>query len=342
LRHLRAGAYKWRRYESSRKGKVSFMRVVVIGGTGHLGSYLVPKLVEAGAEVLCVTRGMKTPYRENATWKRVRQVEVDRAAEEAAGNFGKRIAALEGDIVIDLICYTPESAEQLVEGLRGRIQHFLFCGTIWVHGPSVQVPTTEEEPRRPFGDYGCKKAKIEAWLLKEARLHGFPATVLHPGHFVGVGWAPLNPAGNFNPQVFSDLAAGNEVLIPNLGMETVHHIHVDDLAQGFMRALARRSVAVGESFHIVSPAALTLRGYAERMADWFGQPARLRFLPWTEWKQHFSEKDADKTWDHIAHSPNCSIGKARTMLGYEPRYSSLEAVQESVGWLMENGKLARP
>ena len=32
-------------------------------------------------------------------------------------------------------------------------------------------------------------------LLAEARRTGFPATALHPGHIVGPGWAPLNPAG---------------------------------------------------------------------------------------------------------------------------------------------------
>ena len=48
--------------------------------------------------------------------------------------------------------------------LRGQIQHVLHCGTIWVHGPSVQVPTTEEQPRRPFGEYGIQKAAIERYM----------------------------------------------------------------------------------------------------------------------------------------------------------------------------------
>ena len=121
---------------------------------------------------------------------------------------------------------------------------------MWVHGPSVEVPTTEEQPRRPFGEYGCRKAEIEAYLLREARRNGFPATVLHPGHIVGPGWAPLNPAGHFNPRVFEDLAEGREVCLPNLGMETVHHVHADDVAQAFERAMANWSAAVGESFHV--------------------------------------------------------------------------------------------
>ena len=315
------------------------MRIVIIGGKGHVGTYLVPRLVEAGHEVINITRGQREPYQPHAAWRQVQQVQLDRAAEEASGAFGSRVAALQPDAVIDMICFKPDSARQLVDALRGRVQHFLHCGTIWVHGPSAQVPTTEQQPRRPFGKYGIQKAAIEAYLLGEARAQGFPATVLHPGHIVGPGWAPLNPAGHFNPQVFGRIARGEELALPNLGLETVHHVHADDVAQSFMGALANWSAAVGESFHVVSAQALSLRGYAEAMYAWFGQPARLAFLPWDEWRKTVDEGEAAATWDHIAHSPNASIAKAARLLGYQPRYSSLQAVQESVSWLIANGVL---
>ena len=82
---------------------------------------------------------------------------------------------------------------------------------------------------------------------------------------------------------------------------------------------------------------MTLRGFAERMAGWFGQTAKLKFLPWEQWSATVSEKDARATWDHIAHSPNCSIAKARTLLGYAPRYSSFEAVTEAVADMQRRG-----
>src|SRR5215217_673471 len=255
------------------------MRVVVIGGSGHVGTFLVPRLVEAGHGVVSISRGQREPYQVHPAWQSVEQVTLDREAEEAEGTFGERVLGLEPDVVVDMICFTPESARQLVAALRGRISHFLHCGTIWVHGHSTKVPTTEGQARRPFGEYGVQKARIEAYLLDEARRGGFPATVLHPGHIVGPGWAPVNPAGNFDLTVFERLARGEELALPNLGMETVHHVHADDVAQAFMRSLDSWSVAVGESFHVVSPAALTLRGYAEAVAGWFGEPVRLRFLP---------------------------------------------------------------
>jgi nucleoside-diphosphate-sugar epimerase len=318
------------------------MRVVVIGATGHVGTYLVPRLVEAGHEVIAISRGQREPYQPHAAWQSVRRVVLDRAAAETGGTFGQQVAGLQADAIIDMVCFEPGSARHLVDALRGRIQHFLHCGTIWVHGPSVQVPTTETQPRRPFGDYGIKKAEIEAYLLDEARRNGFPATILHPGHIVGPGWAPLNPAGHFNPGVFSRLARGESLALLNLGLETVHHVHADDVAQAFMQALAYRSNAVGESFHVVSPAALTLRGYAEAVAAWFGRPAQLEFLPWPEWRTTVSAEEAEATWDHIAHSPNCSITKAGRLLDYRPRYSSLQAVAEAVDWLIGRGVVQVP
>ena len=299
------------------------MRVVVIGGTGHGGAYLGPPLVEGGPEVIVITRGRRSPYQQHAAWKSVQVIQADRGTEEASGAFGQRLRELQADVVLDMICFTLDSARRLVEALRGRIQHVLHCGTIWVHGPSVEVPTTEEQPRRPFGEYGIQKTHIEKYLLDEARRGNLPATILHPGHIVGPGWEPLNPAGHFDVRVFEQLARGEELSLPNLGLETVHHVHADDVAQAFEKALAHRSVTIGESFHVVSPGALTLRGYAEAVSRWFGREPRLHYVAWQEWRKNVSERDAAYTWDHIAHSPNCSIAKAVRLLEYQPRYTSL-------------------
>lgn len=316
------------------------MRAVIIGGTGHIGTYLVPRLVALGFDVTSVSRSQQEPYQEHGAWKRVQHVTLDREALERTGEFGKRVAALEPNIVVDLICFTPESNRQLVTALKGRVQHFLHCGTIWVHGYGTEVPTTEAAARRPFGEYGVNKAAIERDLLLEARQNGFPATVLHPGHIVGPGWTPLNPAGNFNSEVFAKLARGDELALPNFGLETVHHVHADDVAQGFEKALTNWRGAVGESFHLVSPAAVTLRGYAEAVAGWFGRDAKLSFLPFDGWYETVSEEDAQATWEHIARSPNCSIAKAAKALGYRPRYGSLGAVRESLDSLVTRGVVA--
>jgi nucleoside-diphosphate-sugar epimerase len=317
-------------------------RVVVIGGSGHVGTYLVPRLVEAGHDVICVSRGKQETYQPNRAWSFVRNVTLDRTSEEAAATFGANIAALDADIVIDMICFTLPSARHLVEALKGRVQHFLHCGTIWVYGSNPAVPASEDQPHNPFGDYGIQKAAIESYLLGEARRSGFPATVFRPGHIVGPGWDILNPAGNFNSAVFSQIARGEVLQIPNFGMETVHHVHADDIAQLIMRAIGCWSNAVGEAFNAVSPQALNLRGYAEAMYRWLGHEPKLEFMPFEQWKALQKPEDAKATWEHIVRSPSHSIEKARKLFGYEPRYSSLQAVQESVSWLIEHGRVQDP
>jgi len=314
------------------------MKIVVIGGSGHVGTYLVPMLVEAGHQVVNVSRGQAKPYKPNPAWSKVETVTADRDAEDKAGTFGRRIAALDADVVVDMISFTLESTQQLVDALRGRVGHFLHCGTIWVYGHNPAVPATESDPLNPFGEYGTQKAAIETYLLAEART-GFPATVFRPGHIVGPGWIPLDPAGHFTAETYALIKRGGELAIANFGLETVHHVHAEDVAQVAAKAIANRAKAVGEAFNAVSPAALNLRGYAEAMYRWFGHEPRIRYLPFDEWKKTQTEGDAKATWEHISRSPAHSIEKARKLLGYEPKWSSLEAIKESVTWLIENGRV---
>ena len=305
-------------------------RVVLIGGSGHIGTYLVPRLVEAGHEVVNVTRGQRAPYLPHAAWKQVETVTADREAEDRDGRFASRIAGLKPDVVIDLVCFTLASAQALVDVLEGHVGQLIHIGTIWVHGPSSVVPIREDAPRHPFGTYGTQKAAIESFLLERAHRSGFPVTVLHPGHIVGRGWAPLNPAGHFNPEVFAAIARGETLTLPNFGLETVHHVHADDVVQLAMRSLAHWRASTGEAFHAVSSGALTLRGYAEAMFRHFGHEPRLAFLPWEAWAATQDAEEAKTTYEHIARSPSCTIAKAERLLGYAPRFTSLEAIADAL------------
>ena len=314
--------------------------VAVIGAYGHIGTYLVPRLVEAGHKVTAVSRGVAKPYLPHAAWTAVAHHTLDRTTLEKTKSFGPAIRDLKANIVVDLICFTEDSARELADAVKGHIAHLIHIGTIWTHGFSATVPTREEAPKFPFGDYGVQKKKIEDLLLHMARQEGLPVTVIHPGHIVGCGWVPLNPAGHFNPKAFETLALGKKLVLPNFGMETVHHVHADDIAALIMAAIANWRQSTAESFHAVSEQALTLRGFAEAMFRWFGHEPNLAFLPYAEWAKGETEEDAKATWEHIARSPNCAMEKARRLLNFRPRYSSLEAVQESVQWLIEHGKVS--
>ncbi|MDQ3081381.1 MAG: NAD-dependent epimerase/dehydratase family protein [Gemmatimonadota bacterium] len=307
------------------------MRTVILGATGHIGTYLVPRLVTAGHEVVAVSRGLREPYHDSEAWQSVQHEYVDRDAAERDGSFGSTIAALAPDVVVDLICFDLASATHIVGALRDRVRHFLHCGTLWVHGVPRSRPYDETAAREPFGDYGVRKAQIERYLLDAARA-GFPASVLHPGHITGPGWAPVNPAGNLDFAVFDRLARGEMVALPDEGLATLQHVHADDVAQAFELAILQPDAAIGEAFHVAAREPVTMRDYADAAASWFGREANLGFLPWQQWRESVSVRAAEITRDHVLHSPDASIAKARARLGFEPRYTSVGAAREAVSY----------
>ena len=308
-------------------------RVVVIGATGHIGTYLVPRLVDGGHEVIAVSREGREPYHPNPQWSAVTRVAADRDAEDAAGTFGARIAALRPDVVIDLICFTAPSAGQLVDALRPSRPLLVHCGTIWVHGPALRVPVTEDEPRTAYGEYGTGKAEIEALLHRETLAGGVPAVILHPGHISGPGWHVITPAGNLDPAVWTHLATGQPLALPDRGLGVLHHVHADDVAQAFELALSRPA-AIGASFHVVAGQAMTLRGLAAGVARWFGREPVLDLVDWPEFERRAGADPAGTTREHTDRSITASIDRARQVLGYAPRYSSLDALHEALTWLV--------
>ncbi len=320
-----------------RKGHPGMSRVVVIGATGHVGSYLVPRLVRAGHEVIALSRGTREPYHASPQWNLVTRLTADREAQDAEGTFGVLVAALRPDVVIDLICFTAASAQQLLDALRPSRPLLVHCGTIWVHGPALRVPVTEDEPRTAYGEYGTGKAEIEALLHRETLAGGVPAVVLHPGHISGPGWPVITPAGNLDPAVWTSLATGRPLPLPDHGLGVLHHVHADDVAQAFERALSRPA-AIGASFHVVADQSMTLRGLATGVARWFGREPVLDFVDWAEFDRRVAPEHAEATRQHTFRSITASTARARQVLGYAPRSGSLEALHEALTWLVANGE----
>jgi nucleoside-diphosphate-sugar epimerase len=290
------------------------MKIVVIGGSGHIGTFLVPRLVRAGHEVVNLSRGTSRAYSDAPEWGEVVQVVADREREDRDGVFAERIARLGADAVIDLVCFTLDSATALVEGLRGSAGHLVHCGSVWRYGASRKLPIAEgsDSAKAPLDEYGIGKRDIADFLKHETASGGLVTTSLHPGHIVGPGWAPIGPLGNL------DLAAWRTL------------------------AVERHDAAAGEDFNILAPTALSVRGYADIAAAWFGQTATLESVTWEQFREITTPEHADASWGHLHRSQCFTIEKAKTLLGYAPRYEPEQAVLESLQWLVDHGQLELP
>ena len=313
------------------------MKTVVIGGSGHIGTYLVPKLVRAGHSVISITRGQSKPYRDDAAWREVEQLTLDREKERAEA-FEKKIAALNADIVVDLINFTLNDTKNMTGALKNtNLSQYLFCSSIWAHGRTTTIPILEDHPKFPLDEYGIQKAKSEEYLHELHQREQFPEAVIMPGQISGPGWVIMNPVANHDLWIFDRIRRGEEIALPNLGMETLHHVHADDVAEVFMGAVTHRKASLGESFHAVSDESITLLGYAKVMYRYFGQKENIRLLSWEDWCTYTKDPDyIDRTYGHIARSGFYSIEKAKRLLGYRPRHTVLETIEESVSFMVEH------
>lgn len=73
------------------------MKVIVISATGHIGTYLIPMLVEAGHETIAITRSNSQPYEDHPAWSKAQRLLMDRAQPD----FLQELKAMEPDVIVN-------------------------------------------------------------------------------------------------------------------------------------------------------------------------------------------------------------------------------------------------
>lgn len=149
----------------------------------------------------------------------------------------------------------------------------------------------------------------------------------------------VGPVGNLDETLWTALSSGRTIDVPGSGTETLHHVHADDVAQAFERAVENRDAAAGEDFNIVAPTALSVRGYIDIGSGWFGGVSAMRSVSRTHFREQTTAEHADVSRSHLERSQVFSIDKARARLGYAPHCEPEAAILESVRWLIEHDRL---
>jgi nucleoside-diphosphate-sugar epimerase len=130
--------------------------------------------------------------------------------------------------------------------------------------------------------------------------------------------------------VFERLKRGEEIVLPYLGLNTLHHIHSYDLSQIILACIEKQDIANGEAFIAVAEQAMTLKAICENLYEYYGKEPNLRFVEWQEFLETVGEKNAADTYDHVFHSPCCTVEKAKRLLGVEIKYSIMDIFLEYI------------
>ncbi len=243
--------------------------VLVAGGAGYIGSHTVKELQRREVEVV-VLDNLSAGHRAATDAPLVVADLGDRDAVRAA------LAEHRPRAVVHFAakCYVGESVEQpaiyyetnvhhtwcLLEELRAAgVRDIVFSSTCATYGEPEVVPIPDDHPQNPINPYGRTKLHMEHMMADYAHAYGMRYAALR--YFNAAGAAPDGTIGEDHapethliPLVL-EVALGQREAIKIFGNDYPtpdgtcirDYIHVDDLADAHLRALARLQT-VGESF----------------------------------------------------------------------------------------------
>jgi nucleoside-diphosphate-sugar epimerase len=307
------------------------MRVLVIGGTRYLGRAIVQRLAARGDEVTVANRGQTASDLPLG----VAQVICD------IDEHGSLLGALEGlnfDAAVHMIAMNGPRALTVLEDLRGRIDHYVQCGSTGVYMPLQVVPADEDHPVDPPSDKrGGFNGKAEAYrqaaeLCAEWDL---PMTSVNPTCIIGAGAVPIDLWGARDPKFFQRVADGKRITIPNDGRGLVQLGNVQDIADCFVLALDRPDKP--GVYNASSRYAITHNYYVELLAEVLGVTVKVRHMSVAKIIKRWPDKVNVRGIRFFAEHMCFTMRKAERELGYESKFTPEMSVDENVRWMLDEG-----
>lgn len=320
------------------------MRVLVTGGAGYIGSIATRLLLDSGYDVAVLD-----------TLERGHAAAVDPRARLVVGSVADRTAvadALEGcSAVLHFAGYTlveesvsrpdayfennSEGPTVLLDAACEReLDGFVFSSTAAVYGQPGSVPITEDERTAPLNPYGESKLRFEDALVEASRTRGLPALRLryfnvagaHPDGMLG---EDHEPETHIVPRILAAMRDGQDEFeiyggdypTPD-GTCVRDYVHVLDLAQAHVQALERLFEGhPGGAVNLGSGGGYSNREVVSACAEVTGVDVRVSVGP----------RRAGDPATLVA-----SIGRAREVLGWQPRRELREMVADAWRWHVAN------
>jgi len=306
----------------------------VTGGTGLVGSWLVKRLLAAGADVVCLVRDW-VPQSEMVRAGYIEKVKVVRGDIRDRDMLERTLGEFEIDTVIHLAAQTivtianrnPVSTFEtniagtwnVLEAARRspKVKQVVMASSDKAYGDQEILPYDEKTPLQGQHPYDVSKSAADLIAYTYAKSFDLPVAITRCGNFYGGGdlnWYRIIPG------TIRSILRGQRPIIRSDGEYIRDYFYVEDGAAAYMllaEQLAARRELKGEAFNFSNEIQVSVREIVDHVLELMNSDLKPEIL--------------NETSNEIRHQ-YLSAEKARRVLNWKPLFNLDDALALTINW----------
>jgi len=320
---------------------LNYLRFLITGGAGFLGSYLVERLISEGYKVTVIDNLSSGCIDNIKTWLGCstfrfiksdlksldRWVEVFKNVDivfHYAANPEVRVSVMDPKIHFK---ENLQATFNVLEACRNfKVRYLVFASTSTVYGDADKIPTPEDyHPLNPISIYGAVKLACEILIQTYSRLYGLKALILRYANIIG----PKMKRGVIIDFINKLQVNPKKLEILGDGRQRKSYLYVEDAIDATLKALnyILDFEKTMEIFNVGSEDWITV----EEIADIVTDAMNLRNVEYL----YRSVTSDGRGWPGDVKLMLLDISKLKKTTGWTPRLNSREAVKFTVNNLIK-------
>ena len=310
---------------------------LVTGATGLLGGWLVRRLLELDADVVCLVRDW-VPQSELVRSRLIERVKVVRGDVRDQALMERVLGEYEIDTVFHLAAQTivgianrnPISTFEtniqgtwvLLESCRRSptVRQIILASSDKAYGDQEQLPYDERTPLQGRHPYDVSKSCADLIAQAYAETYGLPVTITRCGNFYGGGDLNWN---RIVPGTIRSVLRGQRPVIRSDGQYVRDYFYVEDAAAAYTllaEQQAENRDLRGHAFNFSNETPVTVLELTRRILELMGSDL---------------EPDIRNDATNEIRQQYLSAEKARRMLGWRPLFTLDEGLRRTIAWYQE-------
>ncbi|HSK65261.1 MAG TPA: NAD-dependent epimerase/dehydratase family protein [Pyrinomonadaceae bacterium] len=310
---------------------------LVTGATGLLGGWLVRRLLDAGADVVCLVRDW-APQSEFVRARLIDRVKVVNGDVRSQSLLERVLGEYEIDTTIHLAAQTivgianrnPVSTFKtniggtwaLLEACRRSptVKQIVVASSDKAYGEHKQLPYNEDAPLMGRHPYDVSKSCADLIAQSYAATYNLPVAVTRCGNFYGGGDLNWN---RIVPGTIRSILRGQRPVIRSDGKFVRDYFYVEDGAAANMALAERMAVdknLIGHAFNFSNESQVTVSKLVDRI---------LRLMN-SELEPEVRNEAVNEIREQYL-----SATRAREVLGWKPLFTLDDGLERTINWYRE-------